>query len=113
MLLGTVSVGPHCRQGSAGSGPCHALGCLTAPSSGSPTARGRDQGHGMLTQDPHAHHHPAQQSGRSLWSPQHPQGWQRGTGTWAHEQGSGECTSLDPTLSHHHGVCCCALSPQQ
>lgn len=36
----------------AGSGLCHALGCLTAPSSGSPMARGRDQGQEMLTQDP-------------------------------------------------------------
>ena len=64
-LLGTPSAGPHfrqrsarCRQGSGVSGPCHALGCLTAPSSGSPTACGRDQGHEMPTwQDPRAHRH--------------------------------------------------------
>lgn len=57
-LPGTANVGPHRRQGGAVGGLCHVLGCLTAPSSGSPTARGRDQGHGMPTwQDPRAHHH--------------------------------------------------------
>lgn len=57
---------PHVRgcraaaaRGGDGAQPVTALGCRTAPPSGSPTASGRDQGHGTPTQDLRAHHHPA------------------------------------------------------
>lgn len=48
-LLGMAGAGPRRRQGSAGSAgsePCHSFCCLTAPSSGSPMAPGRDRGRG-------------------------------------------------------------------